>query len=165
MFFCQTCCELPAVGKKLRFVRSGPLHQRNMYLTASHSVTHSSSSSSSCSSSSSFSNSLFTLLVSCSFLPPPLPLPHHSGPVLPVFFYITLHGLLCMCVFLPVWLCVYSNLSKHSLVWELRDPLCLVCGVRTAWTANPSHTLMHAFTLKHTHTHPLGFDHRDNVQL
>lgn len=96
------------------------------------------------------------LFLSCSLLPPPLPLPHHSGPVRPVFF-IALHRLLCVCVFLPVWLCVYSNLSKHSLAWELRDPLCVLCGVWAAWAANPSHT--HSCARTHTRVHtPQGLN-------
>lgn len=63
----------------------------------------------------------------------------------------TLHSLVRVCVFCLSG-CVCSNLSKHSLVWELRDP-CVWCVVWEQHEQQIHHARSGAYThTQHIHT-------------
>lgn len=98
-------------------------------------------------------------LLSCSFLPS---LPLHSYSSLQFFLLLST----TLCLFLPVWLCVHSHLSKHSVVWQPRDP-CVWCVV---WEQHEQqihyiHSCRQTHACTHKRTHPSGFDRRDNMQI
>lgn len=58
----------------------------------------------------------------------------------------------CVCVSACLTVCVCSNLSKHSLVWELRDP-CVWCVVWEQHEQQIHHTHSCAYThTQHIHT-------------
>lgn len=98
----------------------------------------------------SFSSSLSSFLCTLTSFPKLLPhslLPHSCSS--PHIF--TLHSVVRVCVFCLSG-CVCSNLSKHSLVWELRDP-CVWCVVWEQHEQQIHHARSGAYThTQHVHT-------------
>lgn len=95
------------------------------------------------------------LLLSCSFLASSLLLCSYSSSQFLFFLLSTALNVcvcVCVCVSACLTVCVCSNLSKHSLVWELRDP-CVWCVVWEQHEQQIHHTHSCAYThTQHIHT-------------